>query len=94
VGKTSTVVSGSFDKFALHGCSVLTCHSGRRAESSALLNLDRRFRKDPDLAQSILLEKFEIAERWNAVVLIEYADIFLEKREVNHMVRHRLVPGP
>jgi hypothetical protein len=41
--------------------------------------------------QRKLTEAFDIAKRWNAVILLDEADVFLEKRRVNHLVRNQLV---
>lgn len=48
---------------------------------------------DPEVVQARLREQFEIAELWNAVILLDEADIFLEKRDINHLARNRLVSG-
>jgi hypothetical protein len=36
---------------------------------------------------------FNTAIQWNAVVLIDEADIFLEKRSINDLQRNQLVSG-
>ncbi|KIM96604.1 hypothetical protein OIDMADRAFT_75796, partial [Oidiodendron maius Zn] len=46
---------------------------------------------DPPYVQARLQEMFEIAEAWKAVILLDEADIFLEKREINHLSRNQLV---
>jgi hypothetical protein len=48
---------------------------------------------EPSFVQSRLREAFEIAETWNAVILLDEADVFLEKRDVNHLTRNQLVSG-
>jgi hypothetical protein len=48
---------------------------------------------DPSCVQARLQEAFEIAEAWKAVILLDEADIFLEKREINHLMRNQLVSG-
>jgi hypothetical protein len=41
--------------------------------------------------QSNLTRAFDIAETWDAVILIDEADIFLEKRTIHDLVRNQLV---
>ena len=40
-----------------------------------------------------LLRWFSLAEAWNAVLLVDEADIFLERRQNRDLARNGLVPG-
>lgn len=45
----------------------------------------------PDEVERALKQAFQTAERWNAVVLLDEADIFLERRTSSDIVRNALV---
>ena len=45
----------------------------------------------PDELEKQLVKIIKIADSWNAVVLIDEADIFLEKRSINELVRNAMV---
>jgi hypothetical protein len=40
-----------------------------------------------------LLSSLELAESWNAIVLIDEADVFLERRDIHDLERNGLVAG-
>lgn len=40
-----------------------------------------------------LLKWFQLAEKWGAVMLIDEADVFLERRSTNDLKRNSLVSG-
>lgn len=40
-----------------------------------------------------LVKWFQLAEKWGAVMLIDEADVFLEKRQVTDLKRNSLVSG-
>lgn len=40
-----------------------------------------------------LLRWFDIAEAWNAVLLVDEADVFLEQRKTRDLARNGLVSG-
>lgn len=40
-----------------------------------------------------LLKWFQLAEKWDAVMLIDEADVFLERRSTNDLKRNSLVSG-
>ena len=46
---------------------------------------------DPVAVRLKLAEVFNIAKAWKAVVLLDEADIFLEKRTTHDLVRNQLV---
>ena len=46
---------------------------------------------DPSSVQANLTRAFDIAKTWDAVILIDEADIFLEKRTIHDLVRNQLV---
>jgi hypothetical protein len=48
---------------------------------------------DPTHVQARLQDAFKMTEAWKAVILLDEADIFLEKRELNHLQRNQLVSG-
>jgi hypothetical protein len=43
--------------------------------------------------KTLLKESLERAEKWNAIVLLNDAEVFLEKRDVNYLARSQLVSG-
>jgi len=43
--------------------------------------------------QENLASTFSTAERWNAITLLDEADVFLEQRRLADMERNRLVAG-
>ncbi len=46
---------------------------------------------DAGSVQSNLTRAFDIAKPWDAVILLDEADIFLEKRTIHDLVRNQLV---
>lgn len=48
---------------------------------------------DPASVQKTLEDAFELAKAWNALILLDEADIFLEKRSIHDLERNRLVSG-
>jgi SpoVK/Ycf46/Vps4 family AAA+-type ATPase len=40
-----------------------------------------------------LTDHFKIAKKWNAVLLIDEADVFMERRSTNDLERNSLVAG-
>ncbi len=46
---------------------------------------------DPGQVERRLLHVFKLAKAWNAVVLLDEADIFLEKRKLEDLLRNELV---
>jgi hypothetical protein len=48
---------------------------------------------EPSRVQQKLSEAFEIAAIWKAVVLLDEADIFLERRSIDHLKRNQMVSG-
>ena len=46
---------------------------------------------DPGRVERRLLEVFRVANAWKAVVLLDEADIFLEKRRMEDLQRNELV---
>lgn len=46
---------------------------------------------DSSTVQTKLTDAFEIATAWNAVILLDEADVFLEKRSVHDLQRNQLV---
>lgn len=49
---------------------------------------------DESRVEQQLDKSFLLAERWNAIVLIDEADIFLEQRKAADIARNGLVSGP
>lgn len=47
----------------------------------------------PDDAEENLTEMFKRARRWDAVLLIDEADVFMERRTAADLVRNSLVAG-
>ena len=45
----------------------------------------------PDEIESSLQNKFQVAKRWNAIVLIDEADVFMEQRSSNDIKRNAMV---
>ena len=43
--------------------------------------------------EDILTEKFKTAKKWEAILLIDEADIFMERRSTNDLERNTLVAG-
>jgi hypothetical protein len=48
---------------------------------------------DESKMENALSEWFDRAARWEAILLIDEADIFLEKRSFSHLMRNSLVSG-
>jgi hypothetical protein len=48
---------------------------------------------DEDDLEKRLVKWFQLAEKWGAVVLIDEADVYLERREVADLQRNSLVSG-
>ena len=48
---------------------------------------------DPGSVQSQLQDVFKIAVTWKAIILLDEADIFLERRSLRDLERNRLVSG-
>jgi hypothetical protein len=46
-----------------------------------------------DALEASLSEAFELGERWNAIILLDEADVFLEMRRRNELLRNSLVAG-
>jgi hypothetical protein len=49
---------------------------------------------DPTLVESHLTDALMLATTWNAIVLIDEADVFLEQRSVQDLQRNCLVSCP
>jgi hypothetical protein len=45
----------------------------------------------PDVVQRGLSEAFQLARNWSAVLLLDEADVFMEKRSTNDLERNQLV---
>jgi hypothetical protein len=45
----------------------------------------------PDIVQRGLSEAFQLARNWSAVLLLDEADVFMEKRSTNDLERNQLV---
>ena len=45
----------------------------------------------PDLLEKRLAEVLEIAHAWNAIILLDEADVFMEKRSMNDLIRNAMV---
>lgn len=43
--------------------------------------------------EDALSQVFQLAEKWNAVVLLDEADVFMEQREPSDLERNSLVAG-
>ncbi|KAL3421222.1 ATPase family AAA domain-containing protein 3B 1 [Phlyctema vagabunda] len=48
---------------------------------------------DPRNVEGILTDNFKRAKKWNAVLLIDEADVFMERRSTNDLERNSLVAG-
>jgi hypothetical protein len=48
---------------------------------------------DPAAVERALLDALELAAHWNAIVLLDEADIFLEQRSNHDLQRNGLVSG-
>jgi AAA+ superfamily predicted ATPase len=48
---------------------------------------------DPGAVQRQLQDAFKIAVTWKAIILLDEADIFLERRSYHDLERNRLVSG-
>lgn len=48
---------------------------------------------DPEKIEKILSDGFKRASSWGAVLLIDEADVFMEERSTNDLVRNCLVAG-
>jgi len=48
---------------------------------------------NPSAIEGILTEHFKRAKKWNAVLLIDEADVFMERRSTNDLHRNSLVAG-
>ncbi len=48
---------------------------------------------EPAVVQQRLTDAFEIATAWKAVILLDEADVFLEKRSIHDLQRNQLVSG-
>ncbi|KAF6819054.1 P-loop containing nucleoside triphosphate hydrolase (ATPase) [Colletotrichum plurivorum] len=48
---------------------------------------------EPELVEGNLTRWFKLAERWGAIMLIDEADIYMERREVQDLTRNHLVAG-
>jgi hypothetical protein len=48
---------------------------------------------DPSHVQGELSDAFKRATKWNAIILLDEADIFLEQRSVKDLRRNQLVSG-
>jgi hypothetical protein len=47
----------------------------------------------PERVEEILMQQFKTASSWGAVLLIDEADIFMERRSTNDLNRNSLVAG-
>jgi hypothetical protein len=48
---------------------------------------------DPEKIERVLSDGFKTASTWGAVLLIDEADVFMEKRSTNDLNRNCLVAG-
>jgi hypothetical protein len=48
---------------------------------------------DPEKIEGILMRAFKTASSWEAVLLIDEADVFMERRSTNDLARNVLVAG-
>lgn len=46
---------------------------------------------EPEQVQHRLSNAFQLARTWSAVLLLDEADVFMEKRDINDMQRNQLV---
>ena len=51
------------------------------------------FGYEPKLVEKNFLEILELAASWNAIIMIDEADVFLEQRSTRDIVRNALVSG-
>lgn len=48
---------------------------------------------DASSVENALKKAFEMCSHWNAIMLIDEADVFLEARKTNNLARNELVSG-
>lgn len=48
---------------------------------------------EPDTVEENLTDNFKKAMKWNAVLLIDEADVFMERRTTSDLTRNSLVAG-
>jgi hypothetical protein len=48
---------------------------------------------DAAALEKSLSESFEMAAKWNAIILLDEADVYLEERRSNELQRNSLVAG-
>lgn len=48
---------------------------------------------NPELVEARLTQHFKTAKGWDAVLLIDEADVFMERRSVTDLTRNSLVAG-
>jgi len=48
---------------------------------------------DPEDVEKVLMNEFKTASNWGAVLLIDEADVFMERRSTNDLTRNCLVAG-
>lgn len=48
---------------------------------------------DPEVVESKLLRIFNYADHWNALLLLDEADVFLAERNLENLSRNALVSG-
>jgi hypothetical protein len=48
---------------------------------------------DPESVENVLMKEFKTASNWGAVLLIDEADVFMERRSTNDLNRNCLVAG-
>lgn len=48
---------------------------------------------NPEQVEGTLARHFKLAQSWSAVLLIDEADVFMERRSTNDLLRNSLVAG-
>jgi SpoVK/Ycf46/Vps4 family AAA+-type ATPase len=79
-----------------HTVSLLTYSTEKISERSRkpLLNITSgELGTEADVAEDRLLKSFELGQQWNAIVLIDEADVFLAQRTVKDIKRNAFVSG-
>jgi hypothetical protein len=52
-----------------------------------------QIRPAPDAVKTVLQDAFLMTKAWKGIILLDEADIFLERRSVNDLDRNQLVSG-
>jgi len=71
----------------------LACEAAEKVRAPLYILSAGNIGTEADEAEKALDLAFDCCRMWNAVILLDEADVFMEKRDTNGLARNELVSG-